>query len=76
MHSKIHGSYNGGNRLGALQSATERTGDRDCQTLAVMHWFPYHHLSDFPGFLIFVYFCAVLAEVWQRLLLIQISPQL
>ena len=27
MHSKIHGSYNGGDRLGALQSATERTGD-------------------------------------------------
>ena len=24
MHSKTHGSYNGGNRLGALQSATER----------------------------------------------------
>ena len=58
MHSKIHGSYNGGDRLGALQSATERTGDRACQTLSVMHWFPYQRLSDFPGFLIFVYFCA------------------
>ena len=76
MHSKIHGPSNGGDRLGTLRSATERTGDRVCQTLSRMHWFPYHHLSGFPGFLIFVYFCAVLAEVWQRLLLIQISPQI
>ena len=70
MHSKIHGSYNGGDRLGALQSATERTGYRDYQILSIVHWFPYHHVSDFPGFLISAYFCAVLAEVWQRLLLI------
>jgi hypothetical protein len=59
-------------RLGTLGSALECTGDRACQTLSVLHWFPYQRLSDFPGFLIFVYFCAVLAEVWQRLLPIQI----
>ena len=53
MHSKINGSYNGGGRLGALRSVTERTGERIYQTLSQVHWFPYHHVSGFPGFLIF-----------------------
>ena len=37
MHCKIHGSYNGGDRLGALQSATERTSERIYLILSQVH---------------------------------------
>ena len=50
MHCQIYGSKIGGDRLGTLQSATERTQDGAYLTLSGMHWFPYHHLSGFPDF--------------------------
>ena len=59
MQSKIYGSSIGGDRLGTLQSATERTRHRVSQTLSVTRRFPYHHLLGFPDFLIFSNFCAM-----------------
>ena len=56
MQSKIYGSSIGGDRLGTLQSATERTRYRVSQTLSVTRWFPYHHLLGFPDFFNFFEF--------------------
>ena len=50
MHCQIYGSTIGGDRLGTLQSATERTQDEGCLPPSRVHWFPYHHLSGFPDF--------------------------